>query len=280
LKTYRKHNTITGAVSGAALILLLAGWLVPTLVEALKNYTLAIALGCSGVAIVALLTYSVLFRKKSEEWIRNYFNFFYDKVYAYVFDHDEVTGFHGDLKMKLTEEEFKANKLYKDVYKIGSRYSVNFNYQGMDCALIDCAAQVRGAKALETAFVGKDLRTPNTYKGSGIYVYFKGNKRALPPTALGDIHIIEDNKRFTIWGEESERAYITHEMKEAFKQIETDKVLVDLAISIQEGRTHFLMGYEDSLMVIPMEKPFNPGPTKTFKANIHQVLDLATLFNK
>ena len=62
------------------------------------------------------------------------------------------------------------------------------------------------------------------------------------------------------------------------KEIHTNKVLVDVAIAIKPGKTYFALGYEDSLMVLPMQKPFNPGPTQEYKQELELFLNLAYAF--
>ncbi|MBP5091282.1 MAG: hypothetical protein J6328_01815 [Bacilli bacterium] len=280
LALYKKHNTIKNIVSFLLIALIAASWLIPSSIESLQNATLIIALATTAVTLVIMFVYSYLFRKKSQVWIGEYFQKYYDELYAYAIEGSDLKEIKGDMSLKLSDEEFIACKLYKDVYKASSRYNASFTYHGLDCAIVDAAAQVRGERALQTAFVGKVLRAPNTYKGSGLYIYVKGNKRALPPTAMGEMHVIEENKKHVIWGEESERKYLTKAMKDKIFAIETNSVLVDFAISIQPGRTYFLLGYEDTLMIIPMEHKLDVNPVREFKDNFGKFLEIAELFNK
>lgn len=280
LHTYRKGNRIKTIISIAILLVIVAGWLVPTFIEPIKAHTTTIALITIGVCIAGLAIMSFVFKKKSQGWIRDYFNAYYGATYHFAATGDGFKALHGDLESKITEDEFKNTCLYKDVYKVGSRYGAMFTYKNMECHIIDCAGQIKGQKTLETIFVGKSLRTPNTYEGSGLYLYFKGNERAIPPNGISAYPIIEETKTYIFCGEEKEKKYLTREIKTALSKIHTNKVLVDLAISIQPGKTYFMLGYEDSLMVVPMEKPFNPNPTKEFKENLLQLVEIAALFNK
>ena len=233
-----------------------------------------------GVCVAGLAIMSFIFRKKSQGWIHDYFVAYYDCSYRFVTEGGNYEKFHGQLDLKITEEEFRKSNLYKNVYRVGSRYGAMFEYDGLECHIIDCAAQTRGAKALETLFVGKCLRTPNKYEGKGLYLYFKGNKRAIPPNNMEGRNVIEETKEHVYYGDDSEKKYLSHQIKEALKKITTDKILVDVAISIQPGKTYFMLGYEDSLMVVPMEKPFNPAPTERFKENLVTILELAKLLNQ
>jgi len=279
---YKKNNRYKTFVSVAVLLVIVAGWIVPSTIPALNGTTaaLVISLCVVGVAIVGLGIYSYFFRKKSDQGIKVYFAKYYDFMYAYTFETIAVKGFHGDLDSKLDQKEFTDCGMYDDVFKVGSRYGVTFTYKDMDCAIVDCASQNKGKKALETTFVGKYLRAPNTYDGTGIVIYFKGNDRALPPNGLKRMELIEENTSYSVYGAASEKKYLTHAIRQALAQIETNKTLVDVAISIKPGRTYFCLGYEDTLMVIPLQKSFDPAPVVEFRKNIGLFLDLATLFNQ
>ena len=280
LGTYRKANRTRTIISIGVLLIILAGWIVPTFIEALKSASLIIALIIVGVSVAGLALMSFLFKRKTTAWIHDYFVTYYESTYRYVMMEGPYDKFHGDLDLKLTEEEFRGSNLYQNVYKVGSRYGATFEYDGLEAHIIDCAAQTRGAKALETIFVGKCIRTPNTYTGKGLYLYFKGNSRAIPPNGIPNKNVLEETKEHVYYGDPSEKGYLTHEIKEALKKISTDRVLVDVAISIQPGKTYFMLGYEDSLMVVPMEKPFNAHPTEVFSENMATILPIAKLFNK
>ncbi|OPZ37677.1 MAG: hypothetical protein BWY98_00023 [Tenericutes bacterium ADurb.BinA155] len=278
-KQYKKDNTIKLIVSIAVVVVIVVGWIVPYLVEAWKSAALIISLCVAGVAVVGLGIYSYFFRKHSDNEIKEYFKRYYAASYDYATDGLEVKGFHADLDLKLDQKEFTDNGMYDDVYKVGSRYGVTFTYKGRDCAIVDCASQIKGKKALETTFVGKYLRMPNEYTGTGLVIYFKGNDRALPPSCIKRMNCIEENAKYAVYGDNEEKHFLTHAIRQALAQVVTNKTLVDVAISIKQGRTYMCLGYEDDLMVIPLQKPFNPNPSKEFKANLKQFLDLGLLFD-
>jgi hypothetical protein len=278
-KQYKKDNTTKLIVSIAVVVVIVVGWIVPYLVEAWKSAALIISLCVAGVAVVGLGIYSYFFRKHSDNEIKEYFKRYYAASYDYATDGLEVKGFHADLDLKLDQKEFTDNGMYDDVYKVGSRYGVTFTYKGRDCAIVDCASQIKGKKALETTFVGKYLRMPNEYTGTGLVIYFKGNDRALPPSCIKRMNCIEENAKYAVYGDNEEKHFLTHAIRQALAQVVTNKTLVDVAISIKQGRTYMCLGYEDDLMVIPLQKPFNPNPSKEFKANLKQFLDLGLLFD-
>ncbi|MCQ2741776.1 MAG: hypothetical protein MJ239_00515 [Bacilli bacterium] len=281
-KDYKGSNKWKILATVIALFAIVAGWILPT--QFIPNVGIYFAIGIAILAVIGLAVFSFLSRKNIEKKMKAYFQNYYDRSYQYAMEGLPIEGFKGDLDQKLSDEEFNACALYDDVFKIGSRYGTTFTYDSgegkIDCAMIDAAAQVKGKKALETVFVGKYLRMPNTYNGSGLVVYFKGNKRALPPTNVSGLNVLEENAKMVIYGEESERKYISREIRKAFTDVRTNKILVDVAIAIKPGKTYFLLGYEDDLMVIPLQNAFNPNPLKEFKANVGEFLAMGALFNK
>ena len=51
-----------------------------------------------------------------------------------------------------------------------------------------------------------------------------------------------------------------------------------MALTVNEKGFFLAMGYEDDLMVLPLDKPFNPQPTIQNKEDIEKVLNLVDAF--
>lgn len=250
-------------------------WVLPSYVfPDNSGLALGITLGVLAVLIIGMLVLSYFRRKKTNATLKDYLNKFYVYSNEYVFSGTGVSGIEGDIDSKLSKVEFEEAGLYKDVYSVGSRASLTFNYYGKKCGIADAAGQVRGKKALETVFVGKMFRAPNTYKGSTLTIYLKGNDRALPPTAIDDIPVIEEDKSMVVRGEAGAKKAWNKKIKDAVKAFRTDDTLVDMTIRIEEGKTFVLLGYEDNLMVLPMEHAFNPEPTKHYREDFKKLLAL------
>lgn len=275
-KVYHKSNIIKWIVSGACILLIVCGWLIPNAIEALQENSMMIALIACGVGLVGLLIFNFFWRKNVTAAMNRYFREYYEHVNDYVFS-ERVSNLQGSIDNKIEEEELKNCNLYKDVGKVGSRATYTFDYKGKTIKVSDAAAQVVLGKTLRTVFVGKYLYTTNNYKGSDILIYFKGNKRALPPTNLAERKVFSDSKNIVIYGDKGTEKVITAKVREALNEFKTNKTFVDMAISIREGMTYFAMGYEDDLMVIALEKPFDPNPTVQYAGDLKKVLKLIDL---
>ncbi len=281
-KEYKKQNTIKWIVTVVALALIVLGYVIPNVVPGLKEqtWTIYITLGVLLLAIIGLGVYSFLSRKKIDALMSDYFGKYYTYTNAYAFDGYGVSNMSGGVADKISPEELSACALYSDIVKVGSRDLISFTYHDETIKVVDCAAQTRGQKnTLRTVFVGKMVVAPNKYDGEGIIVYLKGNKRALPPTNTAGLSVLEDHKDYVIYGKKGNRKGLTKKALDVLKTVKTDKTLVDLAVSIRPGNTYFLMGYEDNLMVLPLDKPFDPAPTVHFRNDIGKVLSVIDSLN-
>jgi hypothetical protein len=278
-KVYKHENLVKWLVTGGILLVILGAWLGVTFSPINNTTPGTVILLCSvAVAVIVLGVYSVLFRKKIDKAMKVYFNDYYKHNNAYVFG-DQIKDLTGTVDDKLDAAVFNAANLYKKVVKVGSRDCIHFTYKDKAITMADAAGQINGQKSLATCFVGKYLAVPNTNEGAEIIIYLKGNKRALPPTTLDSYEVLEDSKTMVVYGPSDGKKILTHQVREALKAIETDATLVDLAISVKRGMTYIAMGYEDNLMVLPMDKPFNPAPTMELKTNMAEIFALIDAFD-
>ena len=282
-KEYKKINGIKIAISVVGLAVIILFWILP---NALKwggdnsVVPMVVSLSVAAGVLVLLGVMSFLTRKANDKRIKAYFGVLYENLNQYLFNDMPVENIQGKVEDKISKDEFAACGMYPGASSIGSRDNITFTYKDMDCALADAAAQKEAGKAMQTVFVGKYLRTTNNFQGKddGLVIYFRGNKRALPPEILPKLNLLEKNKFYKIYGDPSDKKYLTPKIRSMLKDIHTNKVLVDVAIAIKPGKTYFALGYEDSLMVLPMQKPFNPGPTREYKEELAMFLDLAYAF--
>ncbi len=275
---YKKLNLTKWIITGVGLVLVILSWIVPSAISGINaNITMYISLGTTAVVLAALGGYSVLFRKKVDAAMKTYFKDFYDHTCHFVYP-QSIEGLTGTVDDKLPQETFMESNIYKDVVKVGSRAYMTFTYHAKKALIADCAAQKKGEKALETLFVGKFLKFEGITSKDELLVYLKGNKRALPPNTLHGRQLIEDSKSMVIYGSGKARSLLTKKVREALAKFDTNKTFIDMALTVNEKGLFLAMGYEDDLMVLPLDKPFNPQPTIQNKEDIEKVLNLVDAF--
>ena len=286
VKFSKKWSHIKVGITLGAVALVIGTWLVirfgfPSAGEIAAYVSLGVAI----LSVVGIAVFGVFQKKKTVKSTEDYLTAYFDNSDAFLFDGLPVENIQGGLKDKVTAEEFNAADLYgacskhEEPSNVGSRDSKTFEYEGMKCALADVGAEARNPKGFLTVFIGKYLRTENhlDVKDGGLFVYFKGNARATPPSFLfqKDANLIEDHKKYCVYGAKENKKLITPELRKAFKEIHTDNLLIDLAISFKSGKTYWALGYEDTLMVAPVDKPFDPVYLQKFKEHLTYILNLA-----
>ena len=92
---------------------------------------------------------------------------------------------------------------------------------------------------------------------------------------------MHDDNKYIVWSNNSKwESVVNTPFKKLISQVKLSNDLVDLAISITKGRMFIAMGYDDPLMVLPLEKPYNPNPVKTYKKDISVIAKFIELLNK
>ena len=286
VKFSKKWSHIKVGITLGAVALVIGTWLVirfgfPSAGEIAAYVSLGVAI----LSVVGIAVFGIFQKKKTVKSTEDYLTAYFDNADAFLFDGLPVENIQGGLKDKVTADEFNAADLYgacskhEEPSNVGSRDSKTFEYEGMKCALADVGAEARNPKGFLTVFIGKYLRTENhlDVKDGGLFVYFKGNARATPPSFLfqKDANLIEDHKKYCVYGAKENKKLITPELRKAFKEIHTDNLLIDLAISFKSGKTYWAFGYEDTLMVAPVDKPFDPVYLQKFKEHLTYILNLA-----
>lgn len=285
LKKYRRqsvYKTLVG-VAGIALIAF-AFLLVPNLIPDSKNAArISVMVVCGVIAVAGMFLYNFLMKKHTNKLMKHYFHTYYGAVTEYSFsDVIEQENVTCNVDEKITEDEFKNNNLWKDVVQVGSRAATYVKYRDIDLKLVDAAGQIKDGKRMKPIFVGKYIIAKTTYSDENpIVIYLKGDKRAIPPTNVDGVKCVFDDNRMSIYSNNSQWSrFVTKKVKDALNKLKTKNDLIDVSISIQAGVAYICLGYDDSLMILPLEHPLNARPIKQFKRDLVPTLEFVELINK
>ena len=281
LKVYQTQNTFKWIVSAFSIVAIIFGFIFfPQLVTGTAGMAGMISIGVG--AILLTLVYSIYTKRNMDKKMKAYFGLYYDCINNFVFEGEDFANITSQFPGRIQEEAFNDNNLFKDVSSVGSRGFTEFEYKGTPIAICDAAAQTMVDRRAKPVFVGKYLYAAAEYKyDDPLYVYFRGDQRSLPPTNLEGIKVVSDDERIVIYSNNKDwKKVITKEVKDLFSKIQMNNYFVDLSISLQKGRVFVCMGYDDPLMILPLQKEFDPKPNEQFKKDVYNVLDLIKEFNK
>lgn len=277
LGEYRSGNRLKSIIFFIVMFLMVGIFIIIPNVGQGAAWQLPVMISVAVVLLGCVLGFSFLTRKKMTQKMRNYFSIFYGNMNKYVFGSKSFDKVVFENPGKIEDHLFLDSNLYKDVLEVRSRGATTFEYEQKPVLVCDCAGSVKTDKRVTPIFVGKYLVTGNKYEGKDpIYIYIKGDQRSLPPTNLEEVKVVKDDATMAIYSNDSkwEKTLNTKVMK-IINSMKPNKELVDIAISIQPGTTYIALGYDDPLMVIPLDRPFNQEPVKGYKKDILKACHLA-----
>lgn len=284
LKTYRLHNRLKAIVAFACIAIIIVACIVlPNVITTdNKNLKTVLTIGLTVFALAGMIGYSIFSRKMIDKKMREYFKNFYQNSNNFEFDQKGFDKVELQEPGKITLEQFNDCKLYKDVVQVGSRGLTEFEFNGIPMAVVDCAGNTRQDKRIRPVFVGKYLFAACSYtEDEPIVVYLKGNERSLPPTNLEGLKIVVDEAKYAIYTNNTKwDKVLTKAISDKILAIKTNELLVDLAICIYGGRTFIMMGYDDPIMVLPLQQEFDSKPQEQYKKELVQICELAEALSK
>lgn len=281
LKVYQTQNRFKWVVSAISIVLIIFAFIFfPNMVPGPGGMAGMIAMGVG--AVLLTLLYSIYTRKGMDKKLQAYFLNYYNSVNNFVFDDKDIENMSAQFPGKIQIEAFTDNMLFKNVDNVGSRGLTEFEYKNTPIAVCDAAAQTKVDRRAMPVFVGKYLYAAAEYDfDDPLYIYFKGDKRALPPTNLEGVKVVLENDKYLVYSNNKDwKKVVNNDVKKIFDKIKMNKYFVDLSISVQKGRMFVCMGYDDPLMVLPLQNEFDPKPNEQFKLDVYNVLDLIKEFNK
>ena len=281
-KSYKMHNTFKLLVMMVCLAAIIVAFIVLPNVIGNSSVQLGLTIGIAVIALGGTYGYSLFVRKKFERKMREYFELYFNSCNEYVYGEKPFSSAELQNPGKITLDEFNECGLYKDVIEAGSRGLTTFKYNDLDLSIVDCAGNVKAEKRMKPVFVGKMVRTTAKYDGEyPVYVYIKGNDRALPPTNMEGIEAVLDNEKMVVYSNYKDwNKVLNGPVMKALEAIKTDKILVDVAFSISKGKLFVMLGYDDPLMVLPLQQEFDYKPTEIYKENMGVVCKAIEALNK
>ena len=282
-KSYKTHNTFKMVVMMLCLAAIVVAFIVfPQVLSNQPKLQTGLTIMVAILALGGTYGYSVFVRKKFDRKMKVYFDLYFKSINEYVFEDKVFSDVELQVPGKITLDEFNECKLYKDVMEAGSRGLTTFKCKGIEASIVDCAGNVKAEKRVRPVFVGKMLRSKASYEGDiPVFVYLKGNERALPPTNLDDVkNVLEDQKMVVRSDYKDWKKVLNGTVMKALEGVEVDKILVDVGFAIYSGKVYVMMGYDDPLMVLPLQTEFDSKPTEIYKKDMAAMAKVLEALNK
>lgn len=282
-KSYKTHNTLKLVVMIICLAAIVVAFIVfPKVLSSNPKLQTGLTIMVALLALGGTYGYSVFVRKKFDRKMKVYFDLYFRSVNEYVFEDKVFSEVELQTPGKITLDEFNECKLYKDVIESGSRGLTTFKCKGVEASVVDCAGNVKAEKRVKPVFVGKMIRSKASYEGDApVFVYLKGNERALPPTGIDEVKNVLENEKMVVRSDYKDwKKVLNGTVMKAIESIKVDKILVDVAFAIYGGKVYIMMGYDDPLMVLPLQTEFDAKPTEIYKNDMAAIAKVLEALNK
>ncbi len=287
LKFYKHQNIIKWVVGMVGLAIVIFAWIgFPNFGKnedgSQSGWVMPAMIVTVVIALVGIFLYSFLLKRTISKKMKVYFFNYYEQCKNYIFSQEGFENATILVPDKIDRIQFDENNLYANVAEIGSRGLTEFTYNGDLMMICDCAAQVKAQKRIMPVFVGKYLVAPAAYASSDpIIIYIKGDHRSLPPTNLEGIKAVFDDKDMIIYSNNKDWAKtVNAKVKKALSNIKPDKQLIDISISILNGKVYMCLVYDDPVMVLPLEHAFDPNPIMEVRKEMPLFAKLAEELSK
>lgn len=278
LKFYKIQRYLQWAVAAVALIIIIFAWVG----SALWDFDIWITISMFATSLVIFIAYSVIMRVVLNKKMKKYFIEYYDLTYKYITEGYTYDDFLVDAHKKIETIDFLESDVYQNIVNVGSRALVSFKYDDLPIFMCDAAGSVKYEKRLIPVFVGKYFRAPASYDlETKTIIYLKGDARSIPPTKVDDLNVSYEDDRMIIYSSDKNyQKFFNSKCKKTFLELKPNKDLIDAFVCLKNGKLYAGLGYDDSLMVLPLQNAIEVRPLKQFKHDIDVMLRLIRLLNK
>lgn len=236
------------------------------------------------IMIILALTGSMVFNKinrnKLTRVIRQYMVDYHDQVNQLALKEENITNYVFDFEGKMTADEFAKAHIAKDVVKTNSRNLLTYELGDKNVQMTDYIAYRNFNKRLEPVFVGKLIIATRKKKvDDRVVIYVKPNPLAFPdsggPDDIEDLTLVLDNSFVKIFAkDDGYKKTVPAKALKICEQIETNKILPDVTISIYEDKVVIAATYGDEMMVVPYKEDVPVASIEQFKNNLATFHDL------
>ncbi len=232
-----------------------------------------------GAILVGMILYYVLTRKNFPNKTKEYITMVSNILREQQFDNN-YSNIKYDLDEKFAITDFASDGVYKDATSINSRNIVRAEYKGHhvtygEVALLRPSTRKQQVPPL---FVGKYITLPNDLDFSGRFVIvMKNPKQPFDlPNAVEDLTVLEEKEDMVVYGPEG--ADIHKTLKGSFltdlRRIRVDNHLFNVNVVVWGGHSAAYLSYDDAIMAIPFDKPFDQQAYDQSFADVDAIIKL------
>lgn len=213
---------------------------------------------CLGVAIVLLITFSIIIKRIASPDVKTYVNTASVAISRFVFNDGQYTDCKYDKKGKIEFSDICEDGLYNEPKETVSRFLVTGKFLGRTFKTAELGIYKAIVKRRKpTCFVGKYLTFPNDlHFVDRIVIVSKGETEIDIPDGLDGLVECAENDRFSIYAPEGcdAKKVLGNKFIESIKDIEVKNHLLTLCVVVWAGRSIVYASYDEDTVTLPFMK--------------------------
>lgn len=236
-----------------------------------------------GACVIYMLVHYLLTRKTLPMKVKDYLAFISNSFVSHDFEEPDFKDVVNNPEEKIDQGDILADYVYKDYSNYVSRNVTRGKYKGVDFVLGEVALYANGEKnARVPLFVGKYITYPNTIKCNSRFIYnCRGEKEFDLPNNFDGITEIHVSGHIHVYGVEGgEKPSNLNKIINELKSIIVKSPLLNLNLVIWEGHSAVYLSFDDTVMGVPFEHPFNLEAHDKQKDIIKDVFELLHTLNQ
>ena len=230
------------------------------------------------VTVVGMFTYYIVTRNIMPAATKKYITKVNSELNTRNFADSRFTEAKTDANEKLELSDPISDAIYKDMNNIASRNVINGKFEGRTFKVGDLGLYSGSGRARKSCFVGKYISYPNDLHFESRYIITISSATPVDlPTDIDDLVKLVEEGGFVVYGKENSKpaSDLGKAFMEKVRGIRAEKPLLNLNIVLWGGHCSAYASYEDNIMTLPFEKPFDKGPNEAY---VHQLLEVLEAF--
>jgi len=279
---YKKNKTISNIFMITCVALMVACFAL--IVQ--NNQTMKITGYClGGVAFAAVIVYYIITRNKFPNMTKEYVSNVIMTIDRHTFNNQSFTEMMYHEKEKEEKSEIISDRVFKDTTEINSRNVCKglFNKHGFKVSeLAVYHDNFNNKRKKDISFLGKFISCTNElhFEGRIILSLSGGEKPTDLPTDIEDLKANPLKDGVTIYTSEECSNYeeiLGEKFISQFSKFKLDAHLLNVNIVVWAGRCAAYLSYDDSVVALPFDKPFEAEPIDAFIEDLRHTLNMFEL---
>ena len=235
----------------------------------------------AGLLIVGMIVYYLVNRKglpvKAKEYMAYVVETLRNRQFSDLYENVQYNP-----EERFAVADFVGDGVYKDAVSAKSRNIVRAEFKGHHITYGEVAlfrsAQKR--QQVPPVFVGKYIAMPNTLEFEGRYVIvYKSPKQPYDlPNNVDDLVVLEEKDDLVVYGPKGGdfRKALGGSFISDVRRLELDNHLFNVNIAVWAGHSAAYLSYDDAVMSIPLEHPFDYAGFEQSVKDVNAIIKLLT----